>query len=349
MLAKLRGVDKPLYLGRQALTITQPELRLPLLQTPDHHDHAHDHEHDNSHGIAAKSFKLRPDTSLETIHSLLMPYTSTAEPLLRAKGTAQGVRFDIVGDEWNVEEDANGKASMNVIFAGHIPPTFLTAAQTISESVDRIVIAEDKKTIVKSSSELPVADRVEIALERASQYPHAISSLHGELIPDCEADEGYELAFWGHHDDMPDEIKQITMKAYLRFRLDGLHELLHHTEHIRSVDTKGAYWLRRYGATLGYNGYYLQEYIDTETLQEIRAYKPAQMLFEGFMSLEALTFDEWRAEEKPEFVANVMKAAAQNNDITVDQLRKLKKYALSLSKENLPAQERWNAAFTFIN
>lgn len=344
ILARLRGMDKQLRFGRHILSGS--------IDHPHDHDsdgYSHDH-HSRSHGISAKSFQLRPGTSADRVRDMLMPLVGDGQtPLLRAKGVVDSLRFDVVGDEWIVQQDASGLQTMNVIFGGHIPTTFLENARHISQSVERISMAGDKKSIVKSISEMPITDRVEIASERTGQYPSPISPMHGELIPDCEADEGYEIAFWGNKDDMPDGVKRLTMKEYIQFRLSGVHELIHHSEHISNITDKKAYWARRYGATLGYNGYYLKDYIDEEQYAEIRKLNPAAMLCAGFMELDSLTFDEGRAEEKPEFVANVLKAAIEGGDLAQDDAIRLKSHALELSKDSPSFSERWRGALSYID
>lgn len=340
ILSRLRGMDKQLRFGRHVLTV---------LDAHAHSDqaHAHAHEHD-SHGISAKSFQVRKDIPVEQIRQLLMQYVERDHPLIRAKGVIGTTRFDVVGDEWNTQYDESGVQSMNVIFAGHIPDSFLEEAKHITEAVERLEVQGDKKAIVKSISEVPLSDRIEIAAQRIAQYPRPISSMHGELIPDCEADEGYEIAFWGNRDDMPDDIKRTAMNAYIKFRLSGVHELLDHPDQITNISDKRAYWLRRFGATLGYNGYYLKEYIEEDMLEKVRSINPADMLHAGFMSLDRLTFDEGRAEEKPEFIAGVFKAAIENGDITKVQARQALQHALALSDDNEAYRTRWQAAFVFL-
>jgi len=335
ILAKLRGMDKQLRLGRKTMAAV------------DIHHHDHDH-HDHSHGISAKSFQVRQGVPIEQIQQLLMPYVHNESPLIRAKGVVSGTRFDIVGDEWNVQPDDSGLETMNVIFGGHMPTRFLEEAKEVTVSVERTRMTGDKKSIVKSISEMPIADRIEIARQRTTQYPHPVSPMHGELIPDCEADEGYEIAFWGLEDDMPDDVKRETMNAYIKFRLAGLHELLHHPEHLTNIAEKKSYWLRRYGATLGYNGYYLKDYVDDDMLAEIRQNNPAELLYVGFMALNSLTYDEGRAEEKPEFVVNVLKAAVDNGDLTAKHVGSLKEHALRLSSENHNFSQRWERAFATL-
>ncbi|MDB5165828.1 MAG: GTP-binding protein [Candidatus Saccharibacteria bacterium] len=336
ILANLRGMDKQLRLGRQTLHVVS--------------DHDHHHDDDCSgHNISAKSYRLRPDASLEAVKQLLMPYTQSDIPLLRAKGVIGGMRFDVVGDEWKIQPDESSLQSMNVIFADHMPATFLDAVHDLSETQERVLISGDKKSVVKSVSDLPVKERLEIVNERVRQYPHPISPMHGEIIPDCEADEGYEIAFWGNKDDMPDDAKHLTMSAYISFRLEGLHELQHHSEKIANFDAKAAYWVRRFGATLGYNSYYLSDYIPEDSLSRIRDVNPARMLCNGLMALDKFTFDEGRAEEKPEFVASVMRAAYENDDVTMKELETLKVYMLKISKDNEDFESRWKTTFSFVD
>lgn len=338
ILTRLRGMDRQLQFGRGVLT---------ALNGHSHNGEEHDHEHDN-HGISAKSFQVRKGTPVGHVRQLLMQYVERDQPLMRAKGVVGTTRFDVVGDEWNTQYDESGMQNMNVIFAGHIPNSFLEKVKDITEAVERLEVQGDKKAIVKSISEMPLSDRIEIAAQRIAQYPHPISPMHGELIPDCEADEGYEIAFWGNHDDMPDDVKRMAMNAYIEFRLSGVHELLDHPDQITNVSDKRAYWLRRLGATLGYNGYYLREYIGDDMLEKVRSINPADMLHAGFMSLDRLTFDEGRAEEKPEFIASVFKAAVENGDISAIQARQAVQHALTLSGENETYKPRWQDAFSFL-
>lgn len=278
-----------------------------------------------------------------------MPYTQSDAPLLRAKGAIGGRRFDVVGDEWATQPDSNSSQTMNVIFASHVPADFLDAVRSMVDQAAPIVITADKKAVVKSISSLPISERVEIINDRIAQYPQPISLQHGGIIPDCEADEGYEIAFWGNEDDVPSEAKHAAMTAYIAFRLKGLHELEHHRDTVTDADQKAAYWKRRYGATLGYNGYFLAEYIPSNLLKAIREANPAQMLCDELLALDHLTFDEGRAEEKPEFVANVMKAACEHGDLTQDQAQTLKNYMLQLASANEDFAARWGSAMSFVD
>ncbi len=337
ILAKLRGMDKQLRLGR---SIVRDVCHIAC-------DHDHEHEHHEGHGVSAKSFRLKNSVSVTRIAELLRPLVASERtPLLRAKGIANGIRFDLVGNEWNERpEDSDSPNTMNVIFGGSMPAHFLTEVQALTESVERIEITGDKKAIVKSISDMPVADRQAIVADRITQYPGAISPLHGELIPDCEADEGYEIAFWGNRDDMPDNTKFDAMRAYIGFRLNGLHELQHHANTIANSKQKGAYWQRRYGATLGYNGYYLADYITPSQLEKIREHNPAKLLLDGLLQLDALTFDEGRAEEKPEFVAGVLRAALTAEHVTANDIAVLKAHILPLASASSTHYERWDKAF----
>ncbi len=334
ILAKLRGVDRQLRVGRH------------VVEEICHIGCSHDHSHHHDHGVSAKSYKLNASVSVEDLEKLLLPRTeSHNSPLLRAKGVVDGIRFDLVGNEWNTTLDSSELATMNVIFGGSIPHDFMEMAVALSEPTQRIAIRGDKKSIVKSISEMPIADRVAIVADRITQYPSPISAFHGELIPDCEADEGYEIAFWGNQDDMPRESKLLAMDAYIDFRLKGLHELVHHADTIKNADEKANYWLRRYGATLGYNGYHLTEYIQSDALAEIRNHNPAQMLIDGLMQLDSLTFDEGRAEEKPEFLLSVLKPALSARHIDVEDVKKLEQHISVLSSTNPEYLARWQKTF----
>lgn len=340
-LAKLRGIDRELRIGKQTLHI--------CCGGEHHHDHSH-HEHDN-HGISAKSFKLKKSVNIEQIEQLLRPYAnSDTTPLLRAKGVVGTQRFDAVGGEWNTQiDDSGAESNANIIFGGHIPTTLLDAIQKLSKEVDRAQITGDKKSIVKSISNMSIEDRVAIVNDRITQYPSPISATHGELIPDCEADEGYEIAFWGNNDDIPSDTKNVAMEAYIEFRLHGLHELLHHGKNITNADTKAAYWLRRYGATLGYNGYYLADYISESNIAKIREHNPAQILADGLLELDSLTFDEGRAEEKPEFIKGVLQVALEHRHIDSRVLATLKAHILPMAAKNSEFAMRWDKVFATLN
>ncbi len=131
------------------------------------------------------------------------------------------------------------------------------------------------------------------------------------------------------------------MDAYISFRLDGLNQYLHNPDAIANMDKRAGYWMRRYGATLGYNGYYLKEYISTELMNKVRIANPAKLLTEGFMLLQNLTFDEGRAEEKPEFVSSVLLLAVQEGHVTRQQVRALCEHAIKLSEFQPEYKKRW--------
>ena len=338
LLATLRGVGREYRLGK---LMTHQHCELGCDHGHDHHDHAH------NHGVVAQSLPLLPSVTIEDVKPALMGLVSNeAAPLLRAKGTISGWRFDVVGDDWSqVEDDSAEVTQVNVIFGGDRLPDTGVLRSLIDTSLD-MRVEGDKKSIVKSINEsLSVLDRIEIARERVNQYPAPVSVLHGEIIPDCEADEGYELCFWGAN-DMPEDVKRLAMDAYIDFRLSGLHQLLDHPEGIANVDQKRAYWMRRYGATLGYNSYYLGEYVTN--LDKVKAVNPASLLAVGFMELDSLTFDEGRAEEKPEFLLSVFRRAIEEQDLTKAQVETVFERGIQLSSANIEFNARWVAALENI-
>ncbi len=332
LLATLRGLGREYALGSNILH---------HVCSTDHDHHGHDHHnHAHNHGIVAQSLPLHSGVDIAQLQEALIDLAQNeAAPLLRAKGWVNGWRFDVVGDQWEqVIVDTDHSPVANVIFGGDQLPAGVDVLEKFVDKKKALKVDGDKKSIVKSINEsLPVEDRVEIVQERLMQYPAPISPLHGELIPDCEADEAYEICFWGG-DDMPESIKHKAMNAYIDFRLNGLHKLLKHPGQIANID-KSAYWSRRYGATLGYNGYYLPEYI--ADIKGVRESNPAVMLYEGFMRLNSLTFDESRAEEKPEFILSVFKKAIEAGDIPLEKVALMFDHAVNLAGENKDFRDRW--------
>jgi hypothetical protein len=337
VLARLRGVERQLHLGQRAVA------QVCGSHCHDHHHHSHSHC-DHDHNVSAQSFALRGDVTSAQLHDFLMPLTQdSSAPLLRAKGVAAGKRFDLVGDEWNEQPEPEGAPRINVIFGGHMPQHVATTMQAFV-CQEAMTVQGTKKDIVASVRELPLADRIAIIEQRVQQYPAPISPVHGELITDCEADEGYEIAFWRQSDDIPDNIKRQALEHYLTFRLAGLNELQTHPEAIAHDDKKRAYWQRRYGATLGWNYYHLTDMINPTMQQRITAAQPAQLLCEGFMALEHLTFDEGRAEEKPEFVSAVLRAALAAEDVTSEQCQAVLRRGQLLSAQHPEYAQRWQQA-----
>lgn len=331
ILAELRGTSRQLALGRRAVDICCG------------HHHHHDH-HD--HGVSAKSFELLPEVAVDELKGILLPLTHNDQtPLLRAKGAISGVGFDISGNEWTeykLSEDA--EPVVNVIFGGHFPAEVLGQLQHLSVQREQLVMDGSKKEIVGSVGDLSVADRTAIIAESLQYYPAPISSVHGGLITDCEADNGYEVAFWrpSKKGEVPDDIKRKAMEGYIAFRLAGVDELTFHSDNINGDEVTKNYWHRRYGATLGFNGYFLSEYILPDQLAAIRSYNPAKHLAEGFLALDSLTFDEGRAEEKPEFIAKVLGEASKRGDISEELYEAVLSHAQHLAKTNEDFYMRWS-------
>jgi G3E family GTPase len=340
LLSELRGYGRQYRLGQKVL---------PLACSVEC-DHDHDNHESRNHGIIAQSLRLRSDASIDVLRTILTHLTkSEFTPLIRAKGTLGEFSFDVVGNVWDQQAALKPSSNiLNIIFAGGYLPSEVSRLDALIETTP-LEITGDKKSIVKSINQaLNHQEREEIITERILQYPAVISPTHGELITDCEADEGYEIAFWGNTNDIDESVKKEAMNAYIAFRLDGLHEYLHHPSSIANMETRADYWQRRFGATLGYNGYYLAEYISPTLLANIRDVNPAVMLSDGFMKLKALTFDDGRAEEKPEFLASVFKAAVENKDITAANVVNVVEHGLQLSAENVDHQQRWQAAFNWL-
>lgn len=341
LLADLRGYGRQLRFGQDIMSLINKEHSCLC---------GHDHHH-HDHGVIAQSLQLRSDAGINDLKKVLLKLAADANnPLLRAKGTLGGQYFDVVGDEWNqfASNGQNDGNVLNIIFGGNqLPSDMQLLRRMISQAP--IEIKGDKKSIVKSISELPVEDRQAIIAERITMYPAPVSPIHGELITDCEADEGYEIAFWGKQDDISDESKQAAINAYIKFRLGGLHTLTDHVRDLKNVESKADYWLRRYGATLGYNGYYLEDYIEPTLLSEVRSQNPAQLLVNGFLQLNELTFDEGRAEEKPEFVASVLKEAVKRGDVTETEAKSLYRHGAQMSSADAEHLERWHQAFEWLS
>lgn len=78
--------------------------------------------------------------------------------------------------------------------------------------------------------------------------------------------------------------------------------------------------------------------------QRITAAQPARLLCEGFMALERLTFDEGRAEEKPEFVSVVLRAALAAEDVTSEQCQAVLRRGQLLSTQHPEYIQRWQQA-----
>ena len=338
ILAELCGTSKQLMLGRGVVDLCCG-----------HHHHGHDHgyhhDHEHDHGVSAKSFYLRSEVTAAELKDLLLPLIQNDRvPLLRAKGVVGGVNFDISGDEWTESELSEPMSPVaNVIFGGHFPEGVLRQLQSFSVQRERLVVSGSKKEIVGSVGELSVEDRLDIIRESLSSYPAPVSPVHSGLIPDCEADNAYEVAFWrpSEKGDIPDEVKRQAMEQYITFRLAGVEELACHPDEINGDEAMKNYWHRRYGATLGYNGYFLADYISSEQLVAIREYNPAKHLAEGFLKLDSLTFDEGRAEEKPEFVAKVLGEACRRGDIPKALYEEVVAHGKNMSKENKTFFDRW--------
>jgi len=340
LLAELRGYGKQYRLGRNVL---------PLMCEADcGHDH-HDHEV-HSHGIIAQSLRLRPDANIEELKTILLQLAqSETAPLIRAKGSLTGFTFDVVGDIWDQQPlDTEARNVLNIIFAGgHVPNDVSKLDALIGTTA--IEITGDKKSIVKSINQaLSREEREGIITERLHMYPSVISPVHGELITDCEADEGYEIAFWGGTDDITEDVKKQAMDAYISFRLNGLHEYLYHPESIANMAERADYWQRRFGATLGYNGYYLDTYIHPDLLKKIRDINPAALLADGFKDLQTLTFDEGRAEEKPEFLQAVFTKAIARGDLSSAQVQAVFNHGMQLAVANASFCERFSTALATI-
>lgn len=335
-LAELRGLRKEYDVGSSALLGSVSS--------------EHTHSHEGSHGVTAQSLAPRAGADVAALKQALAELARLDDtPLLRAKGIVGGIEFDVVGDTWNQKELASNDTKpekLNIIFAGGALPR---EAATLTEFVEddiALQVSHDKKEVVKSVSELPINERVEIVEDIITQYPEPISKAHGELIPDCEADNGYEICFWpgeGVEKDMPEDVKKAAMKAYVDFRLQGLRTLQNQPETIANVEKKREYWLRRYGATLGFNGYHLKEYIEEDALAEIRAAQPERLLAEGFLKLDSLTFDDGRAEEKPEFIAAVLKAAQDAGHIDSSTEEQVVAHGMRLSQADSQWHQRWQA------
>ena len=62
------------------------------------------------------------------------------------------------------------------------------------------------------------------------------------------------------------------------------------------------------------------------------------------MALERLTFDEGRAEEKPEFVSAVLRAALAVEDVTSEQCQAVLRRGQLLSAQHPEYIQRWQQA-----
>lgn len=296
------------------------------------HHHEEHHHGSNIHAFSFTTDAKEPEELIKTLN--VFP----GSHLVRAKGAIGGYSFDLVGDDMTVQEVSGpNEAVVNLIYVGEAPDFSgeerlfpLHARQETS----------DKKTVVGSVRKLSSAQRETLITDYLTYYPQNVINVTGRLIVDCEADNAYEIAFWRESDDISSNAKKVAMDAYVAHRLKALHQLTYHKDP-KWTEAEVAYYKRRLGASLAWNYYHLGNFMQQEDKTVIGAARPARLLLEGFMQLESLTFDEGRAEEKPEFIRAVMECAVKEGSITLAEYQDLRMHARGLAAGNKEWLERW--------
>ena len=254
-----------------------------------HHKHHHHHGH-GDHGVYSFSLKLREDTSYAELVSVLASHLGS---LVRAKGVVSGRTFDFVQGDIRIGEEDASTPYGNFIFSRQVGAEVFAGISKENGEDSR-----SKKDRMRDA-DVPLSITL-VAIEwQLGQYPPVVAP-SGILRVDCEADVIYQLA---KRASVPEGIRQTVMRKYVSWRLEGA---IQHVTGAWDDHHELTYWRRRLGVNLGYMCAVYPELVGDDLANQVATVRPAEMLAKGLLGLTELSYDEEKAEEKPETVAKAL-------------------------------------------
>lgn len=289
----------------------------------DNHNHSHGHGHHDhhNHGVYAESGDLPVSFTRETLVGLM---ADLGETLVRAKGVVEGQTFDFTQGSlrW-------GTRSSSAPFATFISTTPLGIIE------QHVEVQGNKKALMRGY-QVPLEATIAALEWQLGEYPRNRAQRR-EIRVDCEADIVRQLC---ERKGVPSDLRAKAIQQYVVWRLKSLH-ILNTERSLWSGHSDFAYWQRRLGAVLCWHAENVSNVLtDTQIVEIVQMHAPQHAL-EGLLGLAELSFDEERAEERPELIADCISFAEKQAVLDRNLARKALQHCLTLSQGNYEWNERW--------
>ncbi len=289
------------------------------------HDCGYDHGHRHGrgdHGVFSFSLALKEDASYAELVSALAPHLSS---LVRAKGVVNGRQFDYVQGDICLGEEDIATPHGNFIFNRKVEAKVFDGI-----SLGRGEDTRSKKDRMREA-DVPLEATLAAITWQLGQYPSVVAP-SGVLRVDCEADVIYQLA---KRSEVPDDVRRAVMRKYVSWRLESALQLkLGNWEKHPQL----SYWRRRLGINIGYMCAMYPDLVGDELAGQVTKVRPAEMLARGLLGLTELSFDEEKAEERPEAIAKAFSFGPADQNL----LRRAIVHCRNLSEKNPAWHTRWN-------
>jgi G3E family GTPase len=296
-----------------------------------HHDHSHGHEHHehHNHGVYAESGNLPNNFTRQALVGLM---ADLGETLVRAKGVVEGHAFDFT----------QGSLRWGVVSPVAPYATFISTAP-LGIIKQHAEVKGNKKALMRGyqvSLEATIA-----ALEwQMGEYPSNRAS-SGEIRVDCEADIIRQLC---EREGVPASLRAEAIQRYVGWRLESLR-ILNTERALWTEHSDFAYWQRRLGAVLCWHAQNVGDVLgDMQMVEMVQMHAPRHAL-EGLLGLTELSFDEERAEERPELIADCVRFGLRNQILGYDVVDRSLRHGLVLSAQNPVWHARWLSVQNDIN
>jgi hypothetical protein len=250
------------------------------------------------------------------------------QTLIRAKGVIQGRSFDFT--QGSLRWGASSSLSSHATFISTEPLRIIAQDTRVEGS---------KKTLMRGY-QVPV-EATEAALKwQLAEYPNN-RTVSGEIRVDCEADIVRQLC---EREGVSLLLRAQAIQQYVAWRLKSLRALNAETS-VWSNHQDYAYWQRRLGAVLCWHAVNVPDQLTKEQLSEINDTAAARHAFEGLLGLTELSFDEERAEERPELILDCINLAHRHGSVDFDLIGSSVMHCLTLSRPNGDWHNRWSRVY----
>jgi G3E family GTPase len=288
-----------------------------------HHVHSHGHKHydHHNHGVYAESGNLPGNFTRQALVGLM---ADLGETLVRAKGVVEAHAFDFT----------QGSLRWGMMSPVEPYATFISTAP-LGIIKQHVEVQGNKKALMRGY-QVPLEATIAALEWQLAEYP-SNRAPSGEIRVDCEADIVRQLC---EREGVPIPLRAKAIQKYVGWRLESLR-ILNDELSVWAEHSDFAYWQRRLGAVLCWHAENVSNVLaDTQIVEMVKMQAPRHAL-EGLLGLAELSFDEERAEERPELIADCLGFAEKQAVLDRNLARKALQHCLKLSQDNHEWNERW--------
>ena len=286
-----------------------------------HHDHSHKHHDHHNHGVYAESGNLPDNFTRQTLVGLM---ADLGETLVRAKGVVEGHVFDFT----------QGSLRWGTVSPVEPYATFISTAPL--GLIKRHAEVQGSKKALMRGYQVPLEATIAALEWQLGEYP-SNRTQSGEIRVDCEADIVRQLC---EREGVPTHLRVKSIQKYVGWRLESLR-ILNDELSLWAEHSDFAYWQRRLGAVLCWHAQNVGDVLaDTQIVEMVQMNAPQHAL-EGLLGLTELSFDEERAEERPELIADCISFAEKKAELDRNLAGRALQHCLILSQDNHKWNKRW--------